>query len=100
MKIDWLLALPHEAELAFRQQVRELEEEQQMPYITSIERIGRAEGHEEGREEGKRGATRAVIAARFGAVPEALSARIAAASESELDDLLVRAAVAPALDDL
>lgn len=85
---------------ANRQQVRQIEAEGHMPYITSIERLGRAEGREEGREEGKRSAVRAVIAARFGAVPDQLSARIDAAAESELDALFVSAAVVPELEDL
>jgi hypothetical protein len=55
--IDWIMHLPHELQLSFRQQVYAYEEEQRMPYITSIERMGiekgRAEGRVEGRAEGR-----------------------------------------------
>lgn len=98
--IDWLLALPEERERALRQVILTIQEEQHMPYMTSFERISRAEGREEGREagreegreEGKREAVRRLIEARFGAVPESLETRIGRADQSILDDLLVRAA--------
>ncbi len=48
--IDWLLALPEERERALRQVIMTIQEEQQMPYITSIGATARAEGREEGRE--------------------------------------------------
>ena len=51
--IDWLLRLPEELQHDFRSELRALEEEQSMPYITSIERMGREEGRKEGREEGR-----------------------------------------------
>jgi hypothetical protein len=112
--IDWLLTLPQEQELAVRQEIRNWEEEQQMPYVTSFERLSRAEGLEEGLERGlergmeeglerglelgrmeeKRAAVRRLVAARFGTMPEALSARIEAADGPTLDDLLLRAATA------
>ncbi|MGH2346938.1 MAG: hypothetical protein ACRDG4_17060, partial [Chloroflexota bacterium] len=37
--IDWFLALPQDREQALRIEVRALEEEHQMPYVTSIERV-------------------------------------------------------------
>jgi hypothetical protein len=46
--IDWLVQLPRELEVEFRRQVAEYEAQKHMPYITSIERLGRdsAEGIE------------------------------------------------------
>ena len=49
--IDWVMALPDELQVEFRTELRTLEEEH-MPYITSIERMGREEGRVEGRKEG------------------------------------------------
>jgi hypothetical protein len=49
--IDWLMRLPEELEQEFWQQVRELEEERRMPYITSVERIGIQKGIEQGIEQ-------------------------------------------------
>jgi hypothetical protein len=37
---DWLLILPEELKLSFWEELRVYEEEQQMPYITSVEQIG------------------------------------------------------------
>jgi hypothetical protein len=56
--VDWLMALPPELERRFRVEMEALEQEQKMPYITSVERIGREDGRQEGlqvgREEGMR----------------------------------------------
>ena len=49
--IDWLMTLPEGLEIAFRQQLINLEQEKAMPYVTSIERLGREEGRQEGRQE-------------------------------------------------
>ncbi len=46
--IDWLLVLPEGLAIAFREELIKFESEKTMPYITSIERLGRQEGrHEE-----------------------------------------------------
>jgi hypothetical protein len=59
--IDWLLVLPAELEQEFRAELDRFEEERNMPYVTSVERLakeegrqeGRLQGREEGREEGR-----------------------------------------------
>ena len=51
--IDWMMRLPDELTLQLRREVAVWEEEEHMRYITSFERIGRAEGHKAGRAEGK-----------------------------------------------
>lgn len=83
-----------------------------MPYVTSFERLSRAEGLEEGLErgleeglergrmEGKRAAMQPQVAVRFGSVPEALSARIEAADDATLDDLLLRTATTQSVSDI
>lgn len=50
--IDWVMSLPIELEQEFWQAVQQLEEERRMPYITSVQRIGRQEGRLEGRLDG------------------------------------------------
>jgi len=45
--IDWVMSLPEELEQQFWQEVRNLEEEKRMPYITSVERIGIQKGIEQ-----------------------------------------------------
>ena len=48
--IDWMMALPKPLEHAFWDQVKQFKEEKHMPFITTPERYGRAEGRSEGIE--------------------------------------------------
>lgn len=50
--IDWILSLPDDLETEFWTELRQFEEEQRMPYITSVEKLGMQRGREEGRQEG------------------------------------------------
>ena len=50
--IDWLMALPAELEANFQQQLKGLEKEMSMRYVTSIERLGIQKGLEQGIERG------------------------------------------------
>jgi hypothetical protein len=50
--LDWLMWLPEELTDRFWQTLRTYEEEQQMAYVTSVERLGIAKGRTEGRVEG------------------------------------------------
>ena len=50
--IDWVMSLPAELEQEFWQEVSQYQEEQRMPYITSVERIGIQKGMREGLIEG------------------------------------------------
>ncbi|MBX3168598.1 MAG: hypothetical protein KF760_14375 [Candidatus Eremiobacteraeota bacterium] len=52
--LDWILALPKNLEYTFKQELACFEKENNMVYITSIERIGREEGRQEGREQGRK----------------------------------------------
>jgi hypothetical protein len=83
-----LLALPSTIEKEVQQEIAVLEEGRKMPYVTSSERMSKAEGLEQGRKEGKRQAIRQVLGARFGGVP------------ASLDELLLRAAVAGSVEEL
>jgi hypothetical protein len=51
--IDWLMDLPREFAKEFQEQIHRFEEERQMPYVTSIERMAREEGLEEGLQRGE-----------------------------------------------
>jgi hypothetical protein len=46
--IDWLMSLPKNLEQEFWREIRQLEEETRMPYITSVERLGIEQGIEQG----------------------------------------------------
>lgn len=56
--MDWLMVLPPPLVSVFRQEMAKIQEEKRMPYITSIERLGRREGMREGIE--------ALLQVRFG----------------------------------
>jgi hypothetical protein len=50
--VDWIMDLPADLEEAFCTEVFEYEQEKHMPYLSSIERLARKEGHEQGLEQG------------------------------------------------
>ncbi len=58
--VDWALVIPEKLELEYKEKLHKLEEEKNMSYVTSFERLSREEGlqqglqqgREEGREEG------------------------------------------------
>ncbi len=45
--IDWVMSLSAELEQEFWQEVKQYEEERRMPYISSVEQIGREKGRQE-----------------------------------------------------
>jgi len=51
--IDWMLQLPKGLEREFLQVVYAIEEEKQMPYINTAERLGLEQGRQEGLEQGR-----------------------------------------------
>ncbi len=73
--LDWMLRLPEDLEVRYWQGLQKYEEEKNMPYITSIERIGMKrgleqgiqQGRQEGLEEGLRLGIQALLKVRFGA---------------------------------
>jgi flagellar biosynthesis/type III secretory pathway protein FliH len=60
--LDWMLRLPEDLDREFREELIAFEEETQMPYVTSVERIGiqkgLQQGLEQGRQEGRKGPAR------------------------------------------
>jgi hypothetical protein len=51
--IDWTMMLPEDLELAFWQELKTFEEEQQVTYVTNAERIGMKLGKQKGRQESR-----------------------------------------------
>ncbi|MBF0611457.1 MAG: hypothetical protein G8345_04280 [Magnetococcales bacterium] len=90
--VDWVLALPPEEDRQFWQDLSHLEEVQQMPYLSSIERIGMEKGIEKGMEKGMEKGTLkghadmllALIKNRFGQPPEWISTKLAQADMETL----------------
>jgi len=63
--IDWLLVLTEGLEMEFRQEIEQFEQERQMPYISSIERMAMREARQEEVE--------SLLIARFGELDAELS---------------------------
>lgn len=106
--LDWLMRLPEHLEREYKEELRQFEESRAMPYITSIERMGREEGRQEGRQEGRElGRVEALrenildlIEARFGPAPASIRERITAAKDPTVLKAWHRLAVTcPALRD-
>jgi len=80
--IDWMMDLPEELEMELRQELSQFEEEKQMPYVTSVERLARKEGQAEGKAEGKAETLLQVLEQRFAnKVPADLEAKIRSTSD-------------------
>lgn len=86
--IDGILALPPELDDDFWQSLASFEEEQNMAYISSVERIGirkgMQQGLEQGRNEGMAGLLRAQLETRFGPLSDADLARLQQADQTHL----------------
>lgn len=85
--IDWILALSPKLKDMFQTEVRKIEKETGMPYITSIERWGREDGLKEGLEQGlnqgRREAIFDTLEARFGQVPDSIRSKLEELSKLE-----------------
>lgn len=102
--IDWMMRLPPELEQVLWRDIQLLEEEQSMRYVSSVEKIGIQLGHEqglqEGRQEGRSELLALLIETRFGSVPPAVRARLAAADSAELDAWARKLFSATSLEDV
>ena len=78
--IDWVLQLPESQDQAFLQEVREMEEEKRMQYVTSVERIGI--------QQGEAAMVLRVLNQRFGAVSSDLTLRIRSLPDPQLLSLM------------
>ena len=64
--IDWVMQLPEELEEIYWQEVRAYEEVEEMPYITSVERIGIKKGMQQGMQQGLLAGIELGLELRFG----------------------------------
>jgi hypothetical protein len=74
--LDWIMVLPKELSEQFWAEMQAYEKEKQMPYVTSVERIGMEKGMAEGRVRGLREALAVTLEQKFGAQGKKLLPRI------------------------
>ncbi len=74
--IDWMMHLREDLTERFKQELDELEESLQMPYVTSVERLAKAEGIAEGIAEGGAMVLLKPLAKLCGPLPEEVQQRI------------------------
>jgi len=102
--IDWMMRLPENLDLQFRDDVLELERRVSMPYINNFERagrkIGRQEGLQEGRQEGRSTLLASMLAKRFGALDPGTLARLATADAERLSEWGLKLLDAHTLDEV
>lgn len=106
--IDWVLQLPEPQALDFWQKLQEIEEEQHMHYVTSVERIGIEKGIEQGMQQGMQqgiqiGQAELVLrlmSRRFGVVSPRLIERIHAVPSEQMPAMLDVALTAGSLDEV
>ena len=98
--VDWVLQLPGPQELAFWQEVQEMEEEKRMRYITSVERIGIQQGMQQGMQQGQADLVLRLLSRRFGAVSSPLATVVRSVHSEQMPDLLDVALTAGTLDEV
>lgn len=109
--IDAMVGLPEALEPAFEDAVIQIEEEKQMSYVTSIERVRRKreqammeEGVRRGVRQGQLKGAAEVLAAlltrKFGVVPDWAHTRMVQADEAELNRWAVRILDAQRIEDV
>ena len=98
--IDWFLRLSERQAGVFWRELEIYERKNNMPYITSVERIGIQKGLEQGRLEGLKQAVRTILQGRFpGLGVEALCRLDELTDQERLSALALKAATAPSIDD-
>jgi len=93
--LDLFIALPKTEEDRLWQEIKTLEEEKKMPYITSVERIGIGKGLQQGRQ----GSIILILEVRFEHIPHKLRELIRKIEDYDmLDTLMVQAVKVQSLE--
>ncbi|MEA5469318.1 Rpn family recombination-promoting nuclease/putative transposase [Spirulina sp. 06S082] len=97
--IDWMMSLPRSLEENFTREIYRYEEEEKMPYITSVERLGIEKGLQQGLQQGRQEDIIAVLQVRFETVSDALVEAVNGIQDDAILANLLRQAIAiPSLD--
>ncbi len=94
--LDWMMSLPDALEGRLWQDIEAFEGKRNMPYITSVERIGMRKGFERGREQ----LLLDQLTHRFGPLSEAAVARVESATAADIDRWARRVLDASSLDEV
>jgi len=92
--IDWMVNLPKAAEAQFLREIQHFEEENQMPYITSFERLGHERGVTEGIVQKGREVILEVLEVKFGEIPTEVIQKVNEIEDPTLLKTLHRQAIA------
>jgi hypothetical protein len=106
--IDWMMALPPTLALQLSNLITQLEEEQEMEYISSIERIkleqklheGIDLGKQEGLQKGESAMLCRLLTRRFGELSSVMQERINHATQAQIETWFDRGINAVTLDDV
>jgi hypothetical protein len=102
--LDWVLTLPEALEQQFQEELAQVEADTQMPYITSIERMGIEKGMQQGLQagfqQGEAFMLTHLLTRRFGSLPGWATERLAQASREELEQWGERVLEAQRLEDV
>jgi hypothetical protein len=102
--LDWMMVLPELEALRFQEDHRRFEAEVKMPYITSVERMGIAQGFkmgkEEGIQEGEASLLKRLLIKRFKEIPAWALERLEQASREELELWAARVLDAEVIEDV
>ncbi|AOY80225.1 DUF4351 domain-containing protein [Moorena producens JHB] len=86
--IDWVMHLPSALEQTFREELNQYEQEVNMKYVTSIERLGIKQGRQEGLQEGAERLLLRLLQRRFGELSPEIQARVKGLSVEKLEQLM------------
>jgi hypothetical protein len=93
-----MVNLPEVAEQEFKKEIQDFEEKNQMPYITSVERLARQEGVSQGIAEGiiqqRREDVLEVLEVKFGEIPTEVIQKVNEIEDPALLKTLHRQAIA------
>jgi Domain of unknown function (DUF4351) len=85
--IDWVMLLPKELEAEFWQELKELEQERNMPYITTGERIGYERGMQEGEQRVGQRLILKLLQRRLGELSPSAIAQVESLNVTQLEEL-------------
>jgi Domain of unknown function (DUF4351) len=102
--IDWMMALPPALDIKLNSFISDLEEEQKMEYVSSIERVRSALNLQKGLEEGAQATAfnllSRLLTRRFGNLPAAILDHIKSATQAQLEAWFDSAIDAKSIDEV